>query len=198
VIDRFRLGGHRIILEALRKQTIICGDDDVAGELASVVELVECPAGKILIRQGHTDNDMYLVFAGMFSIVVNGRPVARRVAEQHVGEMALLDPGARRAASVVAVDDAVVARVSEPVFSDIANRYPEVWRRIACQLAVRLRQRNELVRERNAVPRVFVGSSTECLDLAEAVRDRIAGATTDVRVWTDGIFGPSDYSLEAL
>ena len=38
--------------------------------------------------------------------------------------------------------DSVVARIAEPDFSAIADRYPRVWRRIALELASRLRGGN--------------------------------------------------------
>jgi CRP/FNR family transcriptional regulator, cyclic AMP receptor protein len=68
--------------------------------------------------------------SGKCSVLVNGRVVASRSAGEHVGEMALVDPEAQRSASVTAVTDSVVAGITEPEFSALADRFPRLWRRI--------------------------------------------------------------------
>ena len=72
------------------------------------------------------------------------RDVASRSAGEHVGEMALVDPEAQRSASVTAVTDSVVAGITEPEFSALADRFPRLWRRIALELASRLRDGNDV------------------------------------------------------
>jgi CRP-like cAMP-binding protein len=53
--------------------------------------------------------------------------------------MAVVDPLRTRSASVTANCDSVVGRITEPDFSALADRYPRLWRRIALELASRLR-----------------------------------------------------------
>src|SRR3989442_3069524 len=121
MIERFSgSDGRRLVVEALSQQGIVQGDHDLATQLAGVVEIVPCKLGSPLIAQDGTDNDLYFILAGRFSVQVNGREVARRVARQHVGEMALIDPKARRSASVIALEESVVAKVSERALSDLA------------------------------------------------------------------------------
>jgi len=57
--------------------------------------------------------------------------------------MAVVDPNARRSASAIAAMDSVVARISEAEFSALADRFPRLWRRIAMELASRLRDQGE-------------------------------------------------------
>src|SRR5437899_1094402 len=117
----------------------------VASEaIASEATVFECRPGTAIIRQGASDNPIYFIVAGSFSIVVNGRDVARRQAGQHVGEMALIDPAAPRSASVIARETSVVAKLSEDMFSRIANQHPRLWRLLAVELCARLRERNAL------------------------------------------------------
>lgn len=46
-------------------------------------------------------------------------------------------------------------------------------------------------------PTMFIGSSTEAIKIARAVRDRLR-KTLDVRLWTEGIFSLSRGTLESL
>jgi CRP/FNR family transcriptional regulator, cyclic AMP receptor protein len=66
--------------------------------------------------------------------------VSRRTAGEHVGEMAVVDGEAPRSATVTSGSEAVIARISEPEFSAIADRFPSLWRRIAQELGGRLRR----------------------------------------------------------
>ena len=121
-------------------------------ELATVVEpylkLEEIFAGTNLIKEGASDTDLFLILSGEFSVAINGRVVARKKAGEHVGEMAVVDPLTPRSASVTAISDSVVTKISEPDFAALADRYPRLWRRIALELASRLRDGNSADREK--------------------------------------------------
>ena len=146
LLDRFRgPDGKLHLVEALRAQTLV-RDEDLAVELARRVTLKAIPAGTVLITQNATDRDLFLILSGKCSVLVNGRVVASRSAGGHVGEMALVDPEAQRSASVTAVTDSVVAGITEPEFSALADRFPRLWRRIALELANRLRDGNDVRR----------------------------------------------------
>jgi len=131
--------GQSLLIDALRSQALI-GDRNLALEFARHTSLEAIPQGTILIRQGDSGNDLFLVLTGEFSIVVDGEIVERRAAGQHLGEMALVDPEALRSASVIAACDSVVGRISEPAFSKLAERFPLLWRRIASGLAAHMRR----------------------------------------------------------
>ena len=142
LLDRFRgPDGKLRLVKVLRTQTLV-RDEDLAVELARRVTLKAVPAASVLITQGSADRDLFMILSGKFSVTINGRVVASRSAGEHVGEMALVDPDARRSASVSAVADSVVARITERDFSTLADRFPRLWRRIALELATRLRDGN--------------------------------------------------------
>ncbi len=134
--------GVRRLVKALQLQPLV-RDEELAVELAKRVKLEDVPAGATLITEGATDTDLFLILAGEFSIVANRRVVARKIAGEQVGEMAVVDPDARRSASAIAAADSVVARISEAEFSALADRFPRLWRRIAMALASRLRYESE-------------------------------------------------------
>ena len=150
MIERFEgESGKRLLAEALADQGIVNGNRKIAADLHEVALLRELDSGDGLITQDAEDNDIFFIISGSLTIEANGRPVATRCAGTHVGEMALIDRKARRSATVVAAEKTVVARVSEPDFSRVADDYPDLWRRIAVELCDRLRNRNRMIRRPN-------------------------------------------------
>jgi CRP-like cAMP-binding protein len=130
--------GRQNLIHALRMQSLI-RDEDVATELAKEIRLQVVGRGAKLIRQGASDSDLFLILKGEFEVVADGQVVAQKGDGDYVGEIAAVDPGTRRSATVVATSDSLVARISEPAFTKLANTFPKLWRRIATGLATRLR-----------------------------------------------------------
>jgi len=190
--------GRRLLAEALRRQQIVEGNVALAEELAAAVVVQEVKTGERLVAEDGADNDLYFIVCGRASVLVHGREVAVREAGTHVGEMAMIDPTARRCATVVALADMVVAKVTEPVFSNLAERSPRLWRLLALELASRLRARNRLVLAPNPRPVLFIGSSAESLTMARAVQSGLAHDDILVRTWTDGVFLPSHFTVDDL
>jgi CRP/FNR family cyclic AMP-dependent transcriptional regulator len=133
--------GRPHLIDALISQPLI-RDNDLAAAVEPYLKLEEVFAGTNLIKQGASDTDLFLILSGAFSVAIDGRVVARKKAGEHVGEMAVVNPFTPRSASVTATSDSVVARIPEPDFSALADRYPRLWRRIALELASRLRDGN--------------------------------------------------------
>ena len=199
MINRFRgVEGRDRLISALRQQTIIHDSEALSKELSNRVELLPLESEDELISQGEADNDLYFILTGRLSIIVNGREVAIRESGQHVGEMVLIDPSAKRSASVVAIEQTVVAKISEASFRPLANEYPRVWQLIATELAKRLQQRNRLVATTNPRPVLFIGSSTESLPIARAIQSNFSHDDFVVKLWTERVFGPSQFVITEL
>ena len=143
MLDRF-VGerGRRLRIEALASQKLVAGNRALAEELADRVEVCAVSKGELLISQGAGDNDIYFILSGGFDVIVNGQKVAVLGPTEHGGEMAAVHPAQKRSASVVATDNAIVARLSEEAFTDLGNRYPQMFRIIAQELARHLLERN--------------------------------------------------------
>jgi len=199
MIERFEgnLGRARLG-EVLAQQILVAGDAALVSDIAEGAVLQEVQAGQIIIMQGGSDDNVFLILSGSFDIVVNGHAVARRRPGDHVGEMAAIEPSQTRSATVVAVEQAVVARLTRDRFVDIANRFPNVWRMVAKELSRRLMQRNDLLTSTRERPRVFIMSSTESLPIARAVQSAFEHDRVTVQVWTDGVFTASSYPIESL
>lgn len=103
------------------------------------------PQGEALTEQNGDDNDVYLILAGVSDISVNGRVIAKRGPGSHVGEMAAVQPSQKRSATCVAAEDIVAVKLPEADFSELASRYPEMYRAIARELSRRLLERNSTI-----------------------------------------------------
>ena len=199
MLSRFTgLEGRRVVVDALRDQTVIGGDADLAETICDSAEIVGFDSGTAIIEEDAPDHDMYFILAGVVSIRVHGREVAVRAAGQHIGEMAVVDPGQPRSATAVAEDEVVAARVSATEYASLAEANPRLWRNVARGLARRLRQRNRFVRSVNPRPVLFVGCSTESLPIAEAVQSALSRVPIVVRLWTEDVFEASSFPIESL
>jgi predicted nucleotide-binding protein len=198
MIERFQgSSGSQSLLEALRSQKIVAGNEDLAKRIAEVSSLLEVDSGTSVIEQGAEDTDVYFIISGTLEIVVNGRKVNRRSANDHVGEMAAIQPTQRRSATVTAAEKSVLCKVTEPQLTEIARQFPDVWRFIAKELARRLEQRNAHVTTTHAKIRMFIISSAEALEIARTIQNAFEHDFTVV-VWTDGVFRASWYPIESL
>ena len=185
-------------MNALKAQLLVSGDATLARALLKQGAMREYRPQETLTTQGAPDNDLFLIVNGRVSIRINEREVATRDAGTHVGEMALVDPLAKRSATVVAIESTVTVRVAEHQFARLANKYPELWRRVASEIASRLRERNKYVRAPNDRPVLFIGSSSEGLVVAQEIHSILRPRRLVPRIWTDGVFQASRTSIENL
>jgi CRP/FNR family transcriptional regulator, cyclic AMP receptor protein len=190
--------GKKRLLEAIKSQTLIAGNIDLASAAIRSAELLHYDRNKVLMRQGEPENDLYLIVTGEVAIRVNGRLVATRAAGTHVGEMALVDPVAKRSATVVALEETAVLRLPEHKFTQIAARHPELWRRVAVEIAKRLRERSKFLPQPHNEPVLFIGSSTEGLTIASDVYSRLRHKRVVPKPWSEGVFQASRTSIESL
>jgi predicted nucleotide-binding protein len=199
LIERFEgERGAELLVDTLLEQKIVAGNKSLAEAIASLVPPVGVTAGSEIIRQGTATNDLFLIVAGAFDIIVNGRTIARRSAGDHVGEMSAVQPTLRRSATVRAAEDSVVATLTEAQLSELAQAHPQIWRVLAKELARRLEQRNRLVLTARDRVQVFIVSSAEALPIARAIQNALAHDPFNVTVWTDGVFRASSFPIASL
>ena len=139
MLERFQgKEGYAALLGALRSQFLVDGSSEIADMILSASQLHEYAPGSPMFTQGERGSDLCFILAGHVSVHVDDEEVATCSAGIHVGEVGLLEPFQGRSATVKAKDTVVVAQVSAQKFTDIAKRYPDLWRRIALELARRL------------------------------------------------------------
>ncbi len=190
--------GKELIVESLKVQKTILGNTEAAEELAARGNLTFFQEGEFLAVEDHWSNDIIFILAGRARIEIAGSKVAERIAGQHVGEMALIEPAQPRSASVVAMETAVGLIVSEEDFTVVATRHPDMWRQLAKDIAERLRQRKKFVRPSNLVSKMFVACASESLPVAKAIKAHFAPKEVVVEIWTDSVFKPSLGTMESL
>lgn len=139
MLERFQGKDGRVaLLKALRNQFLVDGNSDIADKLASASQVNEYAPGTPLFTQGERGSDLGFILSGQVSVRVDEREIATCSAGMHVGEIGLLEPFKGRSATVVAIDTVVAAHVSQTRFTEIARFHPDLWRRMAMELAHRL------------------------------------------------------------
>ena len=190
--------GLRRLTDLLRRQAITEGKVELAEKLARAAQVAGYGADRTIIQQDALDTDIYFILSGSVTISPNGRDDTVRKAGSHIGEMSAIDPAARRSSCVKANELTLLAKVTESDFTKIADAHPFVWRSLARELSDRLRQRVEKVTVRARVPRIFIASTSENLALAQRLKQALSGTSSDVNIWTDGIFVAGLTNIEAL
>ncbi|MGQ0525461.1 MAG: Crp/Fnr family transcriptional regulator [Betaproteobacteria bacterium] len=130
--------GRPALMDALRRQFLVDGSSAIAERIATDMLLKEFPTGEALFDQGERGSDLHLILSGKVSIRMDGQEVAVVNAGMHVGEIGMLEPFKGRTASVVALDTVVAAVITQKKFFEMSKVHPELWQRLALELAHRL------------------------------------------------------------
>ncbi len=195
--ERFENDGHPQLVDALRRQELVAGNDKLTEALIKHGELVEYLKGDKLIVEGGEDNDIFLLLSGSVAVVVKGNEINARKAGQHVGEMAAVEPSQKRSATIIAHDTVVALKLKSGDFRAIGEEFPKVWLGIARELSRRLLQRNDLIRPPNKHPKLFIISSAEALEVAREIQAQLERDVFS-SIWSQGVFFVGGYPLEAL
>jgi CRP/FNR family transcriptional regulator, cyclic AMP receptor protein len=114
-----------------------CNKRELA-RIAALVDEVEAPKGKVLVRQGDTGQECFVVVEGKAKATIRGKGTAVLGPGSFFGEMSLLDRGPR-SATVTAETDMRLLVLGSREFSTLINEVPPVAVRIMRGLAERLR-----------------------------------------------------------
>jgi CRP/FNR family transcriptional regulator, cyclic AMP receptor protein len=114
-----------------------CNKRELA-RIASLVDEVEAPKGKVLVRQGDTGQECFVIAEGKAKATMRGKGTAVLGPGSFFGEMSLLDQGPR-SATVTAETDMRLLVLGSREFSALVNEVPVVAVRIMRGLAERLR-----------------------------------------------------------
>ena len=96
-------------------------------------------AGTIIMDQGQTGREAYVVLEGSATIKRNGKKIGTAKAGAVVGELSLLDSGPRTAA-VIADTDVTLLVISERALKGAIDNIPAISRKLLKALATRVRE----------------------------------------------------------
>jgi len=100
---------------------------------------VKVPAGKVVVEEGSSGHEFFLILDGTATVKRGGRKIATLSPGQYFGEMALLDRGPR-SATVVADNDMTLLVLGQREFSGVLDEVPGVAHKLLGTMAARLRE----------------------------------------------------------
>jgi CRP-like cAMP-binding protein len=106
--------------------------------VAKVSEEVSVEPGRVLVDQGRTGHEFFLILDGTASVRKNSRKTAELGPGQYFGEMALLDRGPR-SATVVAESPMTLLVLGQREFSGVLDEVPSMAHKMLATMAGRLR-----------------------------------------------------------
>ena len=140
--------------------------DALAGEL----EWQGLPGGWVLFREGEQDDSLFVVVAGRLGVVTadaEGREtiISHITPGETVGEMALLS-GSPRSATVVAMRDSELLRLTKQSFELLAERHPGIMRFITSLLVQRLERTSHRTVAKSSCSTIAIVPLTRSIDPA--------------------------------
>ena len=108
------------------------------GRIASLLDQLDVPEGKLLVREGDPGREVFIVCEGRAKATKRGKKIASFDRGSFFGEMSLLDQGPR-SATVIAETDMQLLVLDSRRFSSLIEENPSVSRKLLRGMAERLR-----------------------------------------------------------
>ena len=109
---------------------------DAVGRL---MDEVDVKAGRVLMREGASGREFFIVVSGSVRVDRKGRKVNELGSGDFLGEIALID-GGPRTATAIAAEPCRLLVLGVGGFRTLVSKYPTVQGKIMKALAVRLRE----------------------------------------------------------
>src|SRR4249920_458746 len=104
-----------------------------------LMDEVDVKAGRVLMREGASGREFFIVVSGNVRVERKGRKVNELGAGDFLGEIALID-GGPRTATAIAAEPCRLLVLGVGGFRTLVSKYPTVQGKIMKALAVRLRE----------------------------------------------------------
>jgi CRP-like cAMP-binding protein len=115
-----------------------CSDKELKS-IASITDPVDRPAGSVLMKEGATGAELWVIAKGTVKVTRKGRKIGSGGPGSAIGEMSLID-GGERTATVTAETPISGYVVSRRDFTTLLADAPSVSMKIMRGLAARLRE----------------------------------------------------------
>jgi hypothetical protein len=178
--DAFSASGSRRARDTLLRNLSAANQPAIADLLLEIGDVVSFAAGEVFIEVDRSEDEVYFILDGEGVVELPGRRRRSRKAPTQVGEMAALDRGSRRSATVRAGKGGLVAlRVEADRLNEVFEAHPEVRERMRSEMADRQR---ELIAEGGSVSEAGWAGWTILSVVASLI---VAGAVFGIATWTD-------------
>lgn len=111
-------------------------------QVAQLMDEVDVPAGKVLMRQGENGNEMFVIAKGRVSVERNGKVISERGPGSAMGEVALLSEGPRTA-TVTTLEPSTLLYAGHREFHSLMEEHPSLRLCILEGLAGKIRLLDE-------------------------------------------------------
>lgn len=134
-----RMASKKAMLEHLKNVPLFstCSLKDLE-KIAKASDEVTLPAGAVIVDQGQTGREAFVIVDGSATVRRNGKKVATLEAGAVVGELSLLDHGPRTA-TVVCDTETQLLVISQRNFIGVLDEVPALAHKLLASLAGRIR-----------------------------------------------------------
>ncbi|MFM8847673.1 MAG: cyclic nucleotide-binding domain-containing protein [Actinomycetota bacterium] len=134
------MASKKTYLESLRRVALFssCSTKDLE-KIAKAGDEVKLDAGTVIVDQGQTGREAFVIISGSATVKRNGKKVATLGAGSVVGELSLLDHGPRTA-TVVADTECTMLVISQRQFLAVIDAIPAISHKLLATLAGRIRE----------------------------------------------------------
>jgi CRP/FNR family cyclic AMP-dependent transcriptional regulator len=127
-------------LESLKNVPLFSGCSKKELEkVAKAADEIEMTEGALVVDQGQTGREAFVILRGDVTIKRNGRKIASLGAGDVVGELSLLDHGPRTATAVCATDCTLLV-IDQRRFIGVLDAVPSIAHKLMAALASRIRE----------------------------------------------------------
>ena len=117
-------------------------DDDQLGPICEILDEINCPAGRPLIRAGDVGDSLYVITAGHMRVERGGEMIAQVGPGDVVGELALMDKQPR-SADVIAITPTTLLKLSAEKLTSLLDHHGAIARGLFQLVTERLREANK-------------------------------------------------------
>jgi CRP-like cAMP-binding protein len=134
-----RMASKKAYLEHLRNVSLFqsCSQKDLE-KIAKAGDEVTMPPGSLIVDQGQTGREAFVVLEGTVTVKRNGKKVASLGPGTVVGELSLLDHGPRTA-TVICETECTLLLLSQRHFMAVVDDVPALSHKLLATLAGRIR-----------------------------------------------------------
>jgi len=134
------MASRKAIYDHLKRVPLFssCSTKDLE-KVAKAGDQVTMPAGSVIIDQGQTGHEAFVILSGTATVRRNGKKVASLGTGSMLGELSLLDHGPRTA-TVVCDTECELLVISQRHFLAILDEVPALGHKLLATLAGRIRE----------------------------------------------------------